>query len=101
MSAEELRRVVERLHNCSATHRGSAMVEEAFQDQIVWRGYVELFDLTGHPTATRCYAWAHDTDSGGTRYQAVLELPPVDCPEAAVRAAIAADFRREHGSQKG
>jgi hypothetical protein len=28
----------------------------------VWEGIVEVFDLLGHATASKVYAWAHDTD---------------------------------------
>ena len=61
----------------------SAPVEEVFNGQTIWKGDVEIFDITGHPKAKRCYAWSHDSDTGKTRYQAVLELPPVDSPETA------------------
>ena len=61
---------------------------EEFRGQTVWDGVVELFELTGHPQAKRCYAWSF-IDNGEPRYVAVLELPPVNSPRAAVQAAIA------------
>jgi hypothetical protein len=54
---------------------------------------VDTFDLEGHPEATRCYAWSHITHEGKTRYVAVLHVPPVDSPQAAVRAAIVQEHR--------
>jgi hypothetical protein len=65
-------------------------VTESFQGQIVWQGEVEVFNLRGHPKAKICYAWAHATgeDDQGKRYVAVLELPPVDSAQTAVKAAI-------------
>ena len=92
MGLDELRRAIESLHDCSVSHSGSAPVKEEFQGQTVWKGQVEIFDVTGHPKATRCYAWEHDIDSGGTKYRAVLELPPVNSPTTAVRAAIVSEF---------
>jgi len=56
-------------------------------------GVVESFALTGHARAKRCYAWSYQ-DNGETRYVNVLEIPPVDSPQMAVRAAIVS------GSQK-
>ena len=94
MGLNELRQAVERLHSCAALHAGSAPVHEEFQGQIVWSGQVEIFDVIGHSKAERCYAWEHETDCGGTKYQAILALPPVDSPEAAVRVAIVAEHRR-------
>ena len=41
----------------------------------------------------RAYAWAHESDAGGRRYVAVLHVPPVDSPRAAVRAAIVQEAR--------
>ena len=99
MGIDELRRVVERMHDCSASHSGSAPVEEVFQGQTVWKGRVEIFDLTGHPKASRAYAWEHETSSGTIRRQAVLELPPVESPETAVRAVVVSEFR-QHGSKE-
>jgi hypothetical protein len=61
---------------------------EQFRGQTVWDGVVEVFNLTGHPQAKRCYAWTFINDVV-THYVTVLELPPVTCACTAVRAAIA------------
>jgi hypothetical protein len=37
-------------------------VKETFKGQTVREGIVEVFELTGHATAHRFYAWAHETD---------------------------------------
>ena len=50
-------------------------VIERFQGKTVWEGEVEVFDLVGHPKATRGYGWAYDKAKGSE--VAVLELPPV------------------------
>ncbi len=92
MGLDELRQAVEHLHNCSASHSGSAPVIEEFKGQTVWKGQVEIFDVKGHPKATRCYAWEHGIDRGGIKYQAVLELPPVHSPTTAVQSAIVSEF---------
>lgn len=63
---------------------------EAFRNQKVWEGVVESFALTGHPKAKRCYAWSYQ-DKGETQYVTALEIPPVESPITAVRAAIAAE----------
>jgi hypothetical protein len=54
-------------------------MHEVFRGQTVWHGEVEVFDLTGHPKAKRCYAWIHREGLGeqGERFVAVLEIPPV------------------------
>ena len=72
------------------------LVKEVFQGQTVWEGEVEVFNIRGHPRARRCYSWAHATgeDDKGKRYVAVLELPPVDSAQKAVRAAIVEEVRK-------
>ena len=81
------------VHGANSRHTGSKPVVEVFRDETAWKGDVEVFDLLDHPKAKRCYAWAYD-DAGTLRTTAVLELPPVDSPEAAVKVAIAAKARR-------
>ena len=56
---------------------------------------VEVFDLTGHKKAKRAYAWSHvaGRDDSDERFVAVLEIPPVDSPQAAVKVAIAHEVR--------
>lgn len=71
-------RLIERIH-----------VVEDFEGERAWEGEVLVFELVGHPSASRCYAWEVDGE-----VTAVLEVPPVDGPRAAVRAAIAAGGER-------
>jgi hypothetical protein len=85
----DIRRAVERAGECEAQHVESVAVVEMFRGKTVWEGIVESFKLTGHPKAKRAYGWAYQDDEE-TRYVAVLELPPVDSANTAVRAAIAA-----------
>jgi hypothetical protein len=86
---ERLRAAVEAACGCTATHAESHPLTEMFRGQVVWEGVVESFDLDGHPKATRCYAF-HLMEDDGPRFNTVLEIPPVDSPEIAVRVAIAA-----------
>lgn len=81
---------VERLHQARAVFVTSVTVDEQFQGKTVWKGVVSQFDLSGHPTATRCYAWSEPGDSGKVKYFAVLHSPPVDSPQKAVQASMIA-----------
>ena len=92
MSKQSLRRAILKLHGCASIWVETIPVRETFEGQSVWEGEVHIFKLRGHPTATRCYAWASPVDgSDKLRYYAVLHEPPVDSPEAAVRASIVQD----------
>jgi hypothetical protein len=92
--ASELQRAVEQLHSCIACLIKSVPVRETFKDQLVWEGVVHVFDLEGHPKATRAYAWSSPIEgSTKRRFFAVLHIPPIESPLDAVRAAIVAERR--------
>ena len=84
----DLLQAIETTHGCKAAHERSAVVMEQFRGQLIWDGVVEVFTLTGHPKARRCYAWSLEED-GQPRSVTILELLPVDSPSTAVQAAIA------------
>ena len=92
---DELKDVIRRLHGAEATHVESVPVKEMFQDKTVWEGIVEVFDLHGHPKATRVYAWAHETDNPQkpVRHVTVLHLHPIKSAQDAVRAVILQEAR--------
>jgi hypothetical protein len=92
---EELRDVIRRLHGAEATHIESVPVKETFKGETVWEGIVEVFELTGHATAHRVYAWAHETDDPQkpVRHVTVLHLHPIKSAQDAVRAAILQETR--------
>ena len=92
---EELRDVIRRLHGAEATHVESVPVKETFNGQTVWDGIVEVFDLAGHATSHRVYAWAHETDDPQKpiRHVTVLHLHPIKSAQDAVRAAILQEAR--------
>ena len=73
-------------HGVAAELAQRLPVVQTFEGETVWEGEVLVFQLQGHPTAHRCYAWEVDGE-----VTAVLHEGPVDSPLAAVRAAIMAD----------
>jgi len=91
--AAVLKQAVESQHGGAATYVQSVPIHEEHNGQTVWDGMVAVFDLTGHPKATRAYAWSYERPDGGRRYFAVLHAPPVQSPREAVRAAIVAEAR--------
>ena len=92
---EELRDAIRRLHGAEATHVESVPVKETFKGETVWEGIVEVFDLAGHATAHRVYAWAHETDNPQKpiRHVTVLHLHPIKSAQDAVRAVILQEAR--------
>ena len=66
---------------------------EGFGAAVVWEGIVHLFDLTGHPKATRAYAWSSPIEgTDRRRFFAVLHQGAIKSPADAVRAAIVAEW---------
>ncbi len=92
---EDLRDVIRRLHGVEATHVESVPVKETFKGETVWEGIVEVFELAGHATAHRAYAWAHETDNPDKpiRHITVLHIHPIKSAQDAVRAAILQEAR--------
>ena len=64
---EGLKRAVENMHDGTATFAQSVPVCETFEGKTVWEGVVHVFDLTGHPTATRAYAWSSPIEGSTKR----------------------------------
>lgn len=91
----ELQNAIRRLHGVESTYLETVPVTETFEGVTVWQGEVEVFSIRGHAQASRAYAWAHASgkDDKNTRYVAVLGLPPVVSPEAAVKVAIASEIK--------
>src|SRR5947207_5653076 len=92
-----LRDAVEQMHSCNASWVEAVPVKESFKDHAVWNGTVYIFDLIGHPKATRAYRWSSPMpDSPKHRFFAVLRLPPIFSPRDAVRAATVQEYRTGH-----
>ena len=89
---DKLREAIETTHKCKARHVRSDLVIEFFRGELAWEGIVETFHLDGHPGAECCYAWSF-TENGEQKYTTVLEIPPVDSPQSAVKVAIASNAR--------
>jgi hypothetical protein len=60
--------------------------------EAYFTGEVQVFQLVGHPTAERCYAWSQAVGRE-RRVHAVLYGATVDTAAKAVRATIAARER--------
>ena len=98
----EIQAVFLKLHGCDADYVETVPVVEQFQGETIWQGDVEVFDIRGHPKATRGYGWGYVTnEEGGRRYFTVLEIPPVTSPQTAVQAAIRSEIQNATEKGKG
>jgi hypothetical protein len=93
-NTDQLSQAIEKMHGSAATFAQSVPVRETFEGKPLWEGVVHVFDLTGHPTATRAYAWSSPIEgSTKRRFFAVLHTEQINSPLEAVRAAIVAESR--------
>ena len=94
---EELQDVIQHLHGVESRHLKSVHIKETHNGQTVWEGVVEVFELIGHPKASKLYAWSHEKWDGegasGSRTVTVLHVHPIQSARDAVRAAIVQEFR--------
>jgi hypothetical protein len=94
---QELRDTIRRLHHCDAAHTRTEDVREVVNGHVLWEGRVEVFALSGHDRALRCYAWGHLHDSQW-EVTTVLAIPPVISASTAVLAAVAAKLKEQQES---
>ncbi|MES1180004.1 MAG: hypothetical protein ABUL43_02290, partial [Hyphomicrobium sp.] len=71
---DQLRQAVESQHGGQARFVQAVPVRDEFRGQIAFEGVVHVFDLLGHPTASRAYAWSTllSEETGRRRFYAVL-----------------------------
>jgi hypothetical protein len=85
-----LQAIIQSSYSCKATYRRTVPVQEPLANGVEWKGEVDIFWLTGHPGAKRCFAWLQEQDSADSNAITILEAPPVIGPATAVRAALGA-----------
>lgn len=88
---EHLRQVIFQLHQTTSIWIKSVRVEGIFRGRTPWKGDVEVFDLTDHPKAKRCYGW---TFGKPEHLVTVLELPPVTDAKSAVKIGVSCQVRK-------
>ena len=95
---QRLQHGLESMHNCVAAHVESVRVSEVFRGNTTWEGTVEVFSITGRSDATHAYCWSHlqGMHDRRTDFVALLAVPPVDSPLAAVRAWIVSDVNKRN-----
>ena len=84
---------IRHLHGVEARHVETVDVRDEFRGELVFEREVEVFDLVAHPKAKRAFAWSEATTGTKRRFFAVLSVPLIDSPLAAVRCSIVADSK--------
>ena len=90
VNLEELRYVIEDTHRCKVG--GLAEVVEVRilrRNKSTWEGPVHVFEIDGHPKATRCYAWPEPVNETTITVRAVLHSDRISSAQTAVLSVIA------------
>jgi hypothetical protein len=83
----ELKNAIRSTHGCESLHVESVPIKEIFEGETPWEGIVEVFELVGHQTAKRAYAWIY-RDGDQNKTMTVLGVLPADSPQSAVKIAL-------------
>lgn len=81
--------VIRHLHGVDSTWKRTAPVHETFDEQTVWDGDVEIFNVD-HKRAKKAYAWS-EADGNFT---AVLGIAPATEPQNAVKVSLVAAAKK-------
>ena len=88
---ERLKQVIFHLHKTGAVHLCSVPVHEVFHGKTLWKGDVEMFELTEHPKAKNCYGWTYGEPE---EFIIILQLPPVTDAKSAVKVGVAHQIKK-------
>jgi hypothetical protein len=67
VSEDQLKRAVEGQRGGTAILVDAVPATEIFSGQTVWDGTVHIYDLEGHPKATRACAWSRPVEGSDKR----------------------------------
>ena len=85
---EHLAETIRRFYSCEPAWIATVPVRKAWHRGFATEGIVQVFELSGHNRAKRCYVYNYK-ESGEWFYTTVLEVPPVVDAESAVKAGMA------------
>ena len=91
-----LQEAISRVTGCASKYVEKTSVIErfhGFRGEVLWERDVHVFEIEGHPNASRVYSWTQKNQGSETATQViVLEVPPVDSARSAIAAAMAASI---------
>ena len=86
---DECRLALRQLYGCDARFKTSVAIRIPVRGRTPWRGSVHIFDLFGHASATRAYAWPRRVNARTTIiHTAIHSEEGLASPEQAVRKVL-------------
>jgi hypothetical protein len=99
---EELQDVIRQRYSADSRHLETVPIKETLHGKTIWEGNVEVFELIGHPKASKVFAWAYATENPKKpRHVTVLNLGPISSPLYAVRYAILEEAKSKEAKNTG
>lgn len=90
---DECRLALRQRYGCDAHFNTTVDVSIPLRGRAPWRGSVHVFDISGHPSATRGYALPRRMNARTMIIHTVLESASVTAPEQAVRTVLGRRLR--------
>ncbi len=90
---EAIQDAIKKGYGLEATHIKTISVNFKHDGESIWDGEVEVFEIKGHAEAKQAYGWGFKKDDGAIEFVTVLEKPPVDGPETAVKYYLKNHFK--------
>lgn len=88
---DQLKEIIEKEYGTTAKHVETVAVHETFENETIWDGEVEVFEVPEYPNADRVFAWGFDDDNGQQQVT-VAQIPPATTPENAVKAYLVSQY---------
>jgi hypothetical protein len=86
-----IRTAIREVYGCDCEHIATHEVSTVVGD-VRWTGLVEQFTLMGYPYCKHAFGWMEETSRKG-KPCVILQMWPVETPEAAVQAVFEREFR--------
>ena len=90
---DECRLALRQLYGCDARFNATVAICIPVRGRPPRRGPVHMFDLSGHASATRGYAWPRRINARTTIIHTALESEALASPEQAVRKVLGRRMR--------
>jgi hypothetical protein len=84
----EFRMAIRQILDCDADPIGAVELDVRRRNGENWNGTVHVFEISGHPRASRCYAWPEPLDETSVIIRVVPHAGRITSPEQAVRSIL-------------
>jgi hypothetical protein len=84
----EFRMAIRQILDCDADPLGVVELHVSRRNGEEWNGTVHVFEIAGHPRASRCYAWPEPLNETSVIIRVVAHAGRITSPERAVRSIL-------------